>query len=396
MRIIFRLPAWIVDFFEMVMFYVISRFYKNKKEFKDVWLISDTGTEANDNGYHFFKYLNENHKEVNSIFIISKDKPLHYNKVKDIGKIVEYGSAMHKIYFFLAHIYISPHPFFLQPWSYKLYKKLFDRKNKQKMVFLQHGIIKDDMSNLLSKDKTLFDLFITSTEKEYKSIANTYDYKYKDNEVVLTGLARYDNLLNFETKRQILVMPSWRNNFVRLGLAKDIWITEDDFIKTNYYKHWQSLIASKKLMQILDDNRIELLFYPHYKLQRYIHLFNAPNDIVKILSTESSDVQTLLKESKLLITDFSSIYFDFAYMKKPLIYYMFDTPHYNKGYFDYSRDGFGDIIKNEDKLIDKIEFYINNSFTMEDKYINRVDDNFTFRDTNNSERIYNAIIKKFY
>ena len=55
------------------------------------------------------------------------------------------------------------------------------------------------------------------------------------------------------------------------------------------------------------------------------------------------DIQNLLKDSALMITDYSSVFMDFAYMEKPEIYFQFDedqfrSTHYAKGYFDYKKD----------------------------------------------------------
>lgn len=94
-----------------------------------------------------------------------------------------------------------------------------------------------------------------------------------------------------------------------------------------------------------------------------------------------------------MITDYSSVAFDFAYIKKPLIYYQNDDYHYEKGYFDYETMGFGDIIQTEEELIDKIIEYIENNCQMEEKYQKRVDKFFKYTDKNNSKRVYEWILK---
>jgi CDP-glycerol glycerophosphotransferase (TagB/SpsB family) len=109
------------------------------------------------------------------------------------------------------------------------------------------------------------------------------------------------------------------------------------------------------------------------------------------------DIQTLLKESSLLITDYSSIFFDFAYMKKPLLYYQFDEEEFRKrqyeeGYFSYRKDGFGSVVKNEERLVDAINDCIDKNFTTPPLYSKRADKFFALRDKNNSERIYQAIL----
>ena len=68
-----------------------------------------------------------------------------------------------------------------------------------------------------------------------------------------------------------------------------------------------------------------------------------------------TDLYILLNSVDCLITDYSSVFFDFSYLKKPVIYYRGeDEYHYEQGYFDFETMGFGDIITSEEVLIDKI------------------------------------------
>lgn len=55
--------------------------------------------------------------------------------------------------------------------------------------------------------------------------------------------------------------------------------------------------------------------------------------------------------------------------------------------------GFGELIDNEDDLVDKIIEYIENDCVMEDKYKERVDNFFKFRDQNNCKRVYDWILQ---
>ena len=60
-------------------------FYKNKNEYKELWLVGERGDDARDNGYHFYRYLVEKHPEINARFVItpeSKDR----EKIEKIGR----------------------------------------------------------------------------------------------------------------------------------------------------------------------------------------------------------------------------------------------------------------------------------------------------------------------
>ena len=114
-----------------------------------------------------------------------------------------------------------------------------------------------------------------------------------------------------------------------------------------------------------------------------------------------SDYQKLLIKSSLLITDYSSVFFDFSYMKKPIIYSHFDYEryrnlHYQNGYFDYRVNGFGPVCINIDECMDKIIDEILNGCKLKYKYLKRIKKFFAFFDNHNNDRIYNAIRNSYY
>ncbi|MDO5861156.1 CDP-glycerol glycerophosphotransferase family protein, partial [Methanobrevibacter sp.] len=95
-----------------------------------------------------------------------------------------------------------------------------------------------------------------------------------------------------------------------------------------------------------------------------------------------------------MISDYSSVAFDFAYMLKPVIYYQYSHDYnFEEGYFKYKTMGFGEVIEKEDKLIDVIKEYIENNCEMKEEYIKRVDSFYKYNDKNNCRRVYDAILK---
>lgn len=131
-------------------------------------------------------------------------------------------------------------------------------------------------------------------------------------------------------------------------------------------------------------------------MQPYTGLFSVSDDNIIIADSNHYDVQGLLMQSKLLITDYSSVYFDFAYMGKPVIYYQFDSEqyyakHYKKGYFDYEKMGFGPVVGNEEEVISNLEQICDAQFKPSTLYLNRMNEFFPTRDNENCARIYRAI-----
>ena len=111
------------------------------------------------------------------------------------------------------------------------------------------------------------------------------------------------------------------------------------------------------------------------------------------------DYKNLLLKSSLLITDYSKIFFDFAYIGKPVIYCHFDfeeykNTHYQRGFFDYNRDGFGTVCNDINSTIEEITFEIENNCTIRKKFLKRIKKFFVFTDNKNNERIFNEIKNK--
>ena len=380
---------------ELIRFYCSYPLAKLLYGGRDIWLVSENGATARDNGYHFFKYLRENHPEIESYYVIPKDSA-DYMRVKSYGSVVHYKSFKHYCLFIASKVQLSTqimgcstdYPIYW--WLVRKKKKWLLFSLKAKQIFLQHGVIKDAMPQFY-KENTDVDIFICGAKPEYDYICETYHY---DNEVKYTGLARFDNLHNQVSKKQILVMPTWRNWLIH-GTENG---NEKKIAQSNYIKTWNAFLNSQELDSLLEETNINLIFYPHFAIQKYIRLFSTMNRHVKIADINHFDVQQLLKESALLITDYSSVYFDFAYMRKPVIYYQFDreeyrAKHYGNGYFDYDTMGFGEVAQKEEQLIRYMKNYIESDFKLRERYAIRSAQFFPLHDMKNCERIYQEVIK---
>lgn len=363
---------------------VISPFVKSNPKYNDLWLVSERGIDARDNGYYFFKYVTENHPEINVAYAISKNSP-DRERVARLGRIINYNSLAHYIALITSKIKISTHIM-----GYTPYIDFFVRADKHglvkgKKIFLQHGIIKDNLT-YLHNDNVNIDLFVCSAKPEYDYVNSLYGYD--DGVVKMLGLCRYDDLYKIkEPSKKILVMPTWRYN-LRGAEVKE-------FMASSYYKSFNSLLNSERLRKLLEKYDYEMLFYPHIEMQDFIDCFNSSGR-VKTVSFKESTVQSLLINTDILITDFSSVFFDYGYMEKPMIFYQFDErdfrkQHYSEGYFSYKRDAFGKVVYKEDTLIDELERILSNGCKIDEEYLKRIDNFFTLRDKKNSERNFNAI-----
>ncbi len=347
---------------------------------KKIWIVSEHGYEARDNGYSFFKYMRKEHPEVNCYYAIDFKSP-DYSKIEELGNAIRFGSYKHFAYYCAARYIISSKT---QGFCPNYYLTLLRKKLHLwgKYVFLQHGITKDDQKFLYKKAAKI-DLFICGAKPEYEDIKSHYGYK--ENEVAYTGFARFDDYFVTSTKNQILVMPTWRR-----------YTNLTDFCETDYFKNWSNFINSKEIDSILDDNKCKLIFYLHPQFKDYTHFFVTCCKNIKVVLFNESDLQTMIKESRAFITDFSSLAFDFGYMKRPVIYFQFDEDkyfkeHYIKGYFDYRRDGFGPVCNSLNETVQSIKQIFENNYVVSSKYLGNQERFFPLCDKKNSKRIFEII-----
>lgn len=366
--------------FYFLLYPICKLFYGRKNK----WLICDIGDNAQDNGYFFFKYLRENHLEIKPVFLIKKNSP-DYSKVTSIGKVVEFGSIKHLLMAIGYKVKISDHLFGYAPW---VQLQTYYRRNKTHdiHVFLQHGITKNYQKGFIAENCKSLDLFVCGANPEYLYIKD--EFGYKNSEIQYTGFPRYDSLCNVHKKgKSILIFPTWRRYLSG--------ISEEDFAKSEFFMKWSEILYNENLFQTCLEKGVTILFCLHPTIQKFRSFFKE-NTLLKIVNIGEENVQTLINESDLLVTDFSSVYYDFAYLLKPLAYFQFDEKdyyklHYDKGYFDYRRDGFGPVFTYSAEVINFIKEKINNGFTNDSKYLKKVRDNFAFIDQNNCLRVFNYI-----
>jgi CDP-glycerol glycerophosphotransferase (TagB/SpsB family) len=350
----------------------------------DLWLISERHGEARDNGYWMFRYMKEKVPEQKVCYVIDKNAT-DRRKIEQYGDVISFGSFQHYVMYLLASKHVSAHVDSDSPNSRVSNFLETHGLLKNKRVFLQHGITKDRISfGYYSVSRA--DLFVCAAKPEYEFCKS--EFGYPDGAVQLLGFARFDGLGIAKQKRRILLMPTWRS-----WLAD---VSEEEFQNSDYFKMYQNLIADPVLQEQLEDRDCKLVFYPHSDMQKYISLFKTESANVMIANAGSYDIQALLNESALLITDYSSVAFDMAYMGRPVIYYQFDYAEYRsgqhpEGYFSYERDGFGCICRTQDELIREVVNCMQDDFETMQLYHERQKKFFAGRDKKNCKRIYDAI-----
>ena len=381
-----RLPVYLVNVFLLaVLWPAAAVLRRTHPAYRNLWLVMERGFDARDNGYWFFRYLREQQPHINARFVISRTSP-DYDKVARLGPTCEWRSLKHYLMYLAADMLISTH---VQPCAPDLmayyHLRQIGIRARGKQIFLQHGIIKDEMMWMRYPTMKV-DFFASGGKMEYDYLEK--EFGFPDGVIRYTGLCRFDNLIRGNCPSgEILVMPTWRGSNYPQG---------EQFYETAFYRHFQSLLENPRLMALLEERDMKLIFYPHIELQKELDKFRSPSERVVLAGWQDYDVQTLLMRCDLLITDYSSVFFDLGYMEKPVIYYQFDKEeflkyHYQKGYFSYEDHGFGPVVTTEEELADAVAECAANDFRLEEKYRRRLDAFYSVRDERNCERTYKIL-----
>ena len=235
----------------------------------------------------------------------------------------------------------------------------------------------------------------TSAKAEADSIRHGA-YFYPEDAVWLTGLPRFDRLYHDE-KRCITIMPTWRR---ALSLMADPKTGErklrEGFEQSEFYRFYQGLLTDRRLLDAAKTYGYTVRFLPHPTLQPHIGRFDTDGS-VELLSA-STPYRKVFAESDLIVTDYSSVAFDVAYLRKPVVYAQFDRESfysgehvYVRGYFEHERDGFGEVETDLAATVDRLIEYMQNGCRLKDKYRARIEAFFAFDDSDNCRRVYEKL-----
>ncbi|MFJ4387725.1 CDP-glycerol glycerophosphotransferase family protein [Pseudomonas sp. NPDC089408] len=297
----------------------------------DAWVLYEfEASAAQDNGLALFEELKRSRKDLRVKYIIDRRSPDAVRLRKYGRSIVNKYSLRHYWTLLTARIFVSSQSRY---HGYRLAPPKADpigrEMAKTPFVFLQHGVIAlKRISFHRSNPRVASDLFFSSTKLEQKIICN--EFGYEAHEVPVVGLPRFDKLIDkSDLTNEILVMPTWRKWLQRAN--------EHSFVSSDFYRNYISFLKNSNLSELCKEYGITLKFYLHPMLARHIDSFKDLPSHVQIVSNGQEPVNELMMKAKMLVTDYSSVAWDFMYMKKPVAFYHFDLPLYDKehgSYFD--------------------------------------------------------------
>ena len=342
------------------------------KDYKYIWAFKNSNQ---------YKYLEEN----------KNTKVVEYNK-KDHLKYLAKAKYWIFNYKIPEYIYPKKNQIFLQCWHGTPLKRLgYDLEHYDNELNTVNGMKKrykieaEKISYFISPSKIATEKFVSAWNlKEFG----------KEKIIIQEGYPRNDFLYNYTdidirnikqrlgiqdcNKKIILYAPTYRGDQHEAGVGY-VYKENVDFQKL------QSKLADKFI----------ILFRPHYYVANMFDFDKYKNFVYDVSKVD--DINDLYIISDILITDYSSVFFDYANLKRPIIFHMYDLEHYrdksNGFYFDINEMLPGRITRTDDELVDEI-LRVDSGFIYDEKY-KAFNETFNYLDDGNaSMRVVKKLIKE--
>ena len=359
-----------------------------------IWLIGENNSlTANNNSYYFWKESVKKEDGIEKYLVLKKNKANKelYNKLsKEEKKYVLWKNSIEhfKKYFDADMFFVTLSYKDVIPdaiWGYNIKLKI-----KKPVVYLQHGTlgIKKVGYNGKSYNNNMFRFCIYN--KQIKEIFKK-ENDFKDYQIFYAEYhPRYIELLKkeeeYKEKNQILYFLTWREYFGNN--------TQTEIFVRNIRK----LVTSDELKKYLEETNTTLkicvhAFFNNGILKDIYPLINTDKIIIE--TQQKVNVMDELAKSKLLITDYSSIGFDFTFLNKPVILFQPDRDNYllQREIYCQEEELEENSIRSVKELISKI---INENYSINQFYKSRLPENIDYnyiKQGKHIEKMYNYFAK---
>jgi CDP-glycerol glycerophosphotransferase (TagB/SpsB family) len=340
------------------------------------------------NAYLLFEYYIKNN-ETNAYYVINIQSELYQillnkNQTNNLIPIHTHDNLYEKIYPYLLNSKILVNSFI-----YMDIQKIVSRVNYLKYLFITHAIgyfktnVISVQFNNLRKDKRNI---IISSPFEYEKYKN--QLKYSDSYMYKAGLPRYDRLnsiqRNVSENKCILISFTYRK------------YNNDVYQKSLFKKNLETLLNDTSLISFFKSQNIDIIYIQHHYDFLRKRPFNQSN-FQFIKYRNQSFLSHYIEQCSLLITDFSTICFDFMFLNKPVLFYLIDIKDKinfeEKVYMKNDNNNniyFGNVFSDLKPLIKKIQNYTINDFNIENELKKKYESMFYYK-TNITERIVQII-----
>ena len=245
------------------------------------------------------------------------------------------------------------------------------------------------------QDMVRYDYFISPSKFATDAFTSAFNLKElgKDSMVIETGYPRNDALVKASEqdrdvfrkkykipkgKKVVLYAPTWRDDQGATGGGYQyVSPVNFDFLQEQLGKEWVILFRSHNLAKNMTN-------------------FSKYEDFIRDVS-DVDDINELYIASDVLITDYSSVFFDYANLHRPLIFYMYDREHYQsnlRGFYLDINDLPGDIVETEEQLVRSLRGVGKPSVKREEMY-KKFHDTYNYLDDGNAtKRVVEKVLQR--
>ncbi|MCW0952939.1 CDP-glycerol glycerophosphotransferase family protein [Weissella ceti] len=336
---------------------------------------------AEDSAYLVYKKFREVHPDIPVYYVMKRDSR-DIGKFKDDDHIILFGTMKHFIFLVACKMFVSTegkgHSYF---WGDR--NGLIPRTIKLKpFIFLQHGVIGFKKIDYIFNAKSVYgpDLFVASSDFEKQIIDQELGYGESHNKkVIVTGLPRFDKIITDKSKQKYTTFfYTWRP-----------WLeskTIEEQLNSDYAKHIRNIAQRAQ-----KDSSIKIILHP-----KMISLMRSEVDAFPsvFINTDETSIKSVFDQTKLLVTDYSSVAWEAYYRNIPVIFDMFDQNMYESivgSYLDLNHVPFGlklDVLNNWQTVV-------NYNYVLSEKDAQQKHMYFKYSDKDNTDRCVAHILNYY-
>jgi glycosyltransferase involved in cell wall biosynthesis len=350
------------------------------------WVFMDRRDKGGDNAEALYRYVRDEGLHDRIAFVIDEGCRDHHRLTDEGFNLVPYGTIEHWRLLYGAEHFFASHvdDVIIYPW--KRYGSGIENP-RYKLNFLQHGVIRSDLSSWLGSKS--FHTFMTSAKPEYTGILNNLNYRVGPETLQLTGLARHDLLDPEQVSDYLLIAPTWRSFLLD--------VPRERFEGSEFFRAWAGLLGSSEFEDLLSESGLEAKLLLHPSIDRYRRSFGSIEHIEVMTYTKVPDFSKLISGARGLVTDYSTIAFDSLYLRRPCLFYTFPeqrTHSTNAGAKLNVFEQLGFLCGSQTDVLSTMKDLTSAGWTLDPGRSERADDFFAFRDRDNRRRIIEAVLEK--
>ena len=314
------------------------------------------------NSYILFQYFMKNN-DTNAFYVINEKSQLYNSLIKNnqTQNIIPFKNYNQMDILFP---YLLDSKIIIQSYALYEFQIIISQVHYLKFLYLCHAV------NYFKINQIEIELLKLKDNKKNIILSSPYEYNlykkmnlYKEKSMHFAGLPRYERFIrkkkkNYKDDNCILTTFTYRsyNNSI--------------YIKSLLRRNLVNFFKDELFLSFLEKKNINLIYIPHHHDEirnRTLKKVEFPK--IKIENQES--LNYYIERCSLLITDFSSISFDFMFQNKPVLFYFIDVndtfDFQEKSYMKIREDNsiyFENVFYEKDSLINNIKYYVNQNFIL--------------------------------